>query len=277
MNLIRPLGKMMTVDEDGFLINDCHQNYLLPPWIHLVNELRQHCFTLWESRLCGVYLRGSVPRGLAILNTSDLDSLVILQGDITPTDQIRVKTLSQQLEKRYIFCKKVEIILLSFEEILSVNLLWQAIIKTQSLWIGGENIQPLLPKIKPGINLVNHAFDLELSLKKVITDLQNLSTQQLHFNTITKKKCAKITRLMLRSGFEIVMEQDQSYTRDLYFCYQRFSHYYPQEKSSMYKTLELALDPSSNRTGLLVFLKQFGGKLVTLINKNITKSGQLLF
>lgn len=106
MTKILPLGKLFSTNQNGFIINDCHPNKILPPWTSLVQELRQTCLQTWSSRLQALYLRGSVPRGLAILNCSDLDSFALLSGEITLEDIEQSRQLCQTLNRRYLFCKK---------------------------------------------------------------------------------------------------------------------------------------------------------------------------
>ncbi|HEY9810144.1 MAG TPA: hypothetical protein V6D13_12515 [Halomicronema sp.] len=265
ISYLRAIGKLMVTDEEGFLVNDCDQNKILPPWKNLVEELCQTCSNAWKTRLLGLYLRGSVPRGFAIPRVSDLDSMVILTGEISSDDWDLVKKICKGLERRFIFCKKVEIIIISEKELKQNYSPWQGIIKTQSLWLLGHDFQTVFPNFKPGLALISHCFDLELDLNKALKNLENLSSLQLSFNREVKKNCAWICRRLIRSGFELVMEADQSYTRDLYLCYERFSFYFPQHQWLMKKTLELALEPSEDRAGLIVFLRLFGGELVNLV------------
>ncbi|MGL4500624.1 MAG: hypothetical protein ACRCU2_16270 [Planktothrix sp.] len=65
---IVPWGQFFTMDAAGCVLNDCHTDKILPPWTALVIELRQASLDVWKNRLQGLYLRGSVPRGLAIFN-----------------------------------------------------------------------------------------------------------------------------------------------------------------------------------------------------------------
>ncbi|HEY9837772.1 MAG TPA: hypothetical protein V6D27_12860, partial [Vampirovibrionales bacterium] len=124
MTKILPWGHFFPTDENGFILNDCHWDKILPPWTALVEELRQTCLGIWDSRLQGLYLRGSVPRGLAILKVSDLDSFAILAGKVTDEDINQAHKISETLNRRYLFCKKVELIL--FDETLTHN--------AQSIW-----------------------------------------------------------------------------------------------------------------------------------------------
>lgn len=272
MTKILPYGHFFPTDQDGFIINDCHRDKILPPWTSLVEELRQTCLKVWPSRLKGLYLRGSVPRGLAILKISDLDSFALLSGEITPEDIEQSRKLCQALKRRYLFCKKVELILFDETLIHNTNSIWPVIIKTQSLQIAGNFLSENLNPIKPGPDLISYSYTWKADLATTLKGLEGLSPSALDYSNQVKKKSAWIARRMIRVGLELVLEQDQCYTPDLYHCYERFSAYFPQQRSSMIKALELAINPSSNRAGLIVFLRRFGRWLEEEVNRKFYPS-----
>ncbi len=269
MTKILPWGKLLATDAAGFILNDCHQDKILPPWTRLVAELRETCLQVWSTRLQRLYLRGSVPRGLAIPQVSDLDSFAILTGTITETDLNLSRNLARELKKRYLFCKKVELILLGWEEIYESNSVWPGIIQTKSLKIAGDDRPLNLPEFKPGVALINYAYTWETDLAQTLEILVKLSPHHLNFSAAVKKQCAWIARRMIRTGFELVMERDQSYTPDLYYCCERFSAYFPEQEAAMKKALELAIIPSANRPGLIVFLRSFGLWLLERVQEKL--------
>ncbi|WP_254563492.1 hypothetical protein [Oscillatoria sp. HE19RPO] len=257
MTKILPLGHLFPTDKEGFILNDCHPDKILPPWTSLVQELRQSCLQIWPSRLQALYLRGSVPRGLAILNGSDLDSFALLSGEITPEDIEQSRQLCQTLNRRYLFCKKVELILFEDKSIQKTDSIWPVIIQTQSLQIAGDFLPETL-NVKPGPDLISYSYTWQVDLATTLKNLECLSPHALDYSHQVKKQCAWIARRLIRVGFELVMEQDQCYTPDLYQCYERFSASFPEQRNSMKKALELAIKPSANRAGLIIFLRRFG-------------------
>lgn len=272
MTKILPCGHFFPTDKDGFILNDCDWNKILPPWTSLVEELRQTCLKVWPSRLKGLYLRGSVPRGLAILKISDLDSFALLSGEITPEDIEQSRQLCQALKRRYLFCKKVELILFDEALIHNTNSIWPVIIQTQSLQIAGDFLSENLKQVKPGPDLISYSYTWQVDLATTLKGLEYLSPNALDYSNQVQKKSAWIARRMIRVGFELVIEQDQCYTPDLYQCYERFSAYFPEQKNSMRKALELAINPSSNRAGLIVFLRGFGRWLEEEVNRQFYPS-----
>ncbi|MDJ1172653.1 hypothetical protein [Roseofilum capinflatum] len=267
MTQIRPWGKLLAQDPAGYLINDCHIDKILPPWTLLVEELRQRVQPPWSTRLQALYLRGSVPRGLALPQVSDLDSFAILSGEILDTDRSLARQICSQLQKRYLFCLKVELILLTQADIEQHYSIWPSIIQIQSLKIAGEDLPLTLPQFEPGSSLINYAYTWEKDLGQTLNILAQLSPQDARFSAQVKKQCRWIMRRMVRTGYELVMEQDQSYTPDLYYCYQRFALYFPEQQRAMHKALQLALFPSAHRPGLIVFLRGLGRWLVEQVKQ----------
>ncbi|MEX0270972.1 hypothetical protein AB3R30_17675 [Leptolyngbyaceae cyanobacterium UHCC 1019] len=272
MNPIRKLGRWMATDAEGYLINECSWEKIQPPWLNLVCDLRDGCVNQLGDRLHSLYLRGSVPRGLAIPAVSDLDSVALLLGEFEPDHlEALLKPLRTALMQRYPFCLKVETALVSAVEIQAPTSQWQATLQTQGLCIYGEDVRSHLPRFKPGAALINHAFDLADDLADTQTFLRQASADYPHDNAHIKAQCGWIARRMVRTGFELVMATEGTFTRDLYPCYECFARYFPAQEPLMRKALELAIQPSDNREGLLMFLSHFGAWLVERVDATLER------
>ncbi len=68
---IQKIGHLMRMDSEGYLINECNWEAIQLPWLTLVEALGNICIEELGDRLHSLYLRGSVPRGQAILNIHD--------------------------------------------------------------------------------------------------------------------------------------------------------------------------------------------------------------
>ncbi|WP_421654619.1 hypothetical protein [Leptothermofonsia sp. ETS-13] len=267
---IRKLGCLLEVDAEGYLINACDWGNIQSPWLELVHDLKAGCIDALGDCLHSLYLRGSVPRGAAIAGISDLDSIVILKNAVSSELEGWSKAFRLNLEQRYPFCTKVELLLIFYPEIWHSESSWQFVLQTQSLCIYGDDVRSQLPRFKPGITLVRHAFDLKDDLAETQSGLRQLSPNHPQFEEQVKEWCGWITRRMVRTGFELVMEVEGAFTRDLYPCYECFSRHFPAQEPRMRKALELAIQPSSNRNGLLLFLSDFGHWLVEQSDRTFT-------
>ena len=63
---------------------------------------------------------------------------------------------------------------------------------------------------------------------------------------------------ILRAGYELVMEKEKGYTRDLYPCYAGFTKYFPEQGSEMRQVLQLALNPTENISTIKNILSTIG-------------------
>ncbi|MBL1176737.1 hypothetical protein [Pantanalinema sp. GBBB05] len=265
MRQIQKLGSCMATDADGYLINECRWEQIQPPWLKLVADLRDACVSQWGDRLHSLYLRGSVPRGLAIPEISDLDSIAILQDEPGAESAAAIRLLQTELTRRHPFCSKVEVVLLSLTDMQSSTSLWAAIVQTQGLCIYGDDLRSQLPRCKPGMALISHAFDLADDLADTQAYLRQLPSYHPQLDTWIKTRCSWLARRMVRTGFELVMTSEGTFTRDLYPCYESFSRYFPAQEPLMRKALELAIQPSANRAGILMFFSHFGSWLVETV------------
>ena len=91
-----------------------------------------------------------------------------------------------------------------------------------------------------------------LNVQDVPTELEELYALERHGAEADalKRKCSELTKVVIRAGFELVMEREQRYTTSLYYCYQSFAKYYPQKASLMEHALRLYLNPSSTLNDL---------------------------
>ena len=59
----------------------------------------------------------------------------------------------------------------------------------------------------------------------------------------------------------LVISRAKVFSRDLYYCYELFAKFYPQEEATMRQALEYALNPRENKEILLSFVERLGGFL----------------
>ena len=56
----------------------------------------------------------------------------------------------------------------------------------------------------------------------------------------------------------LVVSRAKVFSRDLYYCYELFAKFYPQEEATIRQALEYALNPTENKERLLPFIKRLG-------------------
>lgn len=267
---LRPYGRFWNLDDAGYLINDCATEFLQTPWRELVENWQRGCLEILGSQVISVYLRGSIPRGLAIEGVSDLDGLVIVPSlDGLEQHQTALRELGRKLRSQYPFCSAIETQIIPEADLWNTQLPWGILLKTQGLPLWGVDHRPHLPPVTLGRHLIRHAWQLRQNIHNTRQWLRQPQLNHKQAIPVIQHKCAWLCRRMVRSGFELVMEREQAYTRDLYLNYAVFARYFPAQEREMRRTLQLAISPSAQRSGLLVFWREFGHWLTEQIDQQL--------
>ncbi len=252
---IRDIGTLVPCDAEGYIVNIASTQYLKPPWDAPVLAVVERCQLYFGHRLVALYLRGSLAYGTAIVGMSDLDMFVIVADALTEDDQTWGDQLKIEITHTfpYLVGADFDLVPLSRTENTAVRL----VLKTQTIFLWGRDLTVDYPKFKISHWAAQHVYLLGHQLGDVLTALFQEQDQQAIAAT-----CAWICKRIVRAGFELVMEREQAYTRDLYPAYQTFSKYYPEQKPQMYHALQLAVFPTTDRAALVAFLAGFGAWLV---------------
>jgi hypothetical protein len=184
----------------------------------------------YGNKLTHVFTRGSVAKGQAVDNISDIDSFACVADGIEP-----VNYYESAIKKQYPFCAGVE-----FQAYTPSELPLDDWLIIQSLCIYGE--PPQQPKIKPGNDMVRHANNVFLMAKSA--QKKSLVLQKTSDEEKRKDYCVWLMKQILRTGVELTYERSGRFTRDLWLCYKDFSEYYPDAAKVMYQVLYLALNPT---------------------------------
>ncbi len=253
MRIIKPYGSFFKNNEQGEIINMTHRAFILPPWTEAVSAIQTAYLEKYEHHIHSIYLRGSVPRGLAIQKVSDVDSFAILQPDSAHIRDAQGEfNIEKKLGEQFPFTTRIEFYTLPYAKVIAPSSAHPFNIKINSLCLWGHNLSEDIPSFMPGKTI---AFFAQHYAKQLTQFQQRYPT----LNTATQLKdaCAWIMKRTVRSGFDLVMEKIGKYTRDLYPCYQGFSDQYPQHEPQMRQALTWAIAPTSNMNSVNIFVKTF--------------------
>lgn len=262
MTQILPLGDVLAVDAEGYLINPCRHSLIAPPWSAAVEALVAAYRYHLGARLHSVYLRGSVAKGGAIEGVADLDSFAVLHSEPEDTDDAWIAPLQARMAKEFPFHTGVEVTLLSHRTVCEdpKDWVWPFLIKTQSLCLWGDDLAPSLPSYRPGPALAMHAPLLTADLKQFRAECPQ--GEDVEVAQDTRDWCQWIMKRVVRTGFELTMAQEQTYTRDLYPCYAAFARHYPEQAPQMRQALQWAIQPTDQKQPMQQFLDEFGAWLL---------------
>lgn len=260
--LIEPIGSVIRPNSEGYLVNPNRLERIEPEWRSAIDATTDEFRAHFESLLHSVYVRGSVAAGHGVPGVSDLDFIVIL--DVSGEGIERERMNARQwfagvrpiLLRQYSFVEDIDLTIRRRD---NVGPIISFMLQVTGVCVDGEDLIPTLLPYRIGPDIAQHAPNLSREIEETKSWL---ARDQLAGEVV--KKCRWIMKRLIRSGFELVMERAQVYTRDLYPCYQYFSRYYPERKADMYHALELAVNPTTEKDKIIEVLNQLGGWLVTV-------------
>lgn len=245
--------KFLKQDENGFIINEANQSLISTKWKEAIDYTVLLFKELYKDKLDTIYLRGSVTIGAQIDTSSDIDILVFLRRDKTDDDYAIFEKINKEVIKNHPFIERVDIIADNVSTI-TTNKSYQVMIKTQSICIyGNDSFLYSLPSFTPK-EAIFHIY-------KIGTDINNFIhffNSEINDLELIKLKCKTIMKRIVRTGFELVVNDSGKYTRDLYTCYSEFVKYYPNKKQEMEQALLFAIEPTNNVDLILKVLKGIG-------------------
>lgn len=255
-----PIGGYFPKDKAGFLINPANWNLVPIIYQQFIYKLLDKFPKNEKSLINSVYLRGSLARDIDEKHIADIDLFALThKKGMRWEKQEFIEQLIVETKKETGLNQEVEFYTSSYDEDLLLNYpALAAIIKTQSVCFSGQDFAKKLPKFKPGKSLSLHYRWLESDIKKAID--KNA--------TITEQKNALKT--LIRTGFEIVMERENEFTPDLYWCCKSFGKWYPEHANQMNNSLYFYLNANEINPTINTFLQEFGGHIVKESLKKLT-------
>lgn len=254
MNEITKSGVFLDTDEEGYLLSDSSAGKIVSPWSEAVDYARELEVRRLGDRLHSLYLRGSAARGRAIPGRSDLDLFAVIFDD-KPGDAPPPPLWSQNTEfrRRFPFVTSVESSHIALANVHGPFHYYRFAMKVSAVCIHGEDLLPQIAPYKADAPIAEEWFRIFPHLiDQLVDDLDKARDEETQ-----KSLCQDLMKAFLRAGFLLVMKRQNSYTRDLYPSYQSFSHFYPERKSTMWRCLELAVNPISDTEEFLPLVTDF--------------------
>jgi len=255
-------GTYLATDDQGYLIRDPTLGNFQLKWKKVVDECVEIYQQVIGDALHSIYVRGSVARGTAIDKVSDIDFMIVIKNEVA---------LENKEAWHKILCDSRSKIIISNPFITDIEMPIQSLswlhnsqsklfIKYQSVCVLGEDVINSLPGVHISKAYI-HAHKFEKNLDQLKSRLSRGAHLQDH--------CRWIMKRTVRIGQEIIAVRENRFTRDLYLCWQSFSHWYPEKSDAMYKVLELAINPTDDPEYIREVLDPMKGFLVEEIKKHI--------
>jgi hypothetical protein len=243
-------GAFLATDASGNLISDASAGKIVSPWREAVDFAREIEVRRLGDHLHSLYLRGSVPRGVALHGRSDLDLFAVLfDNESTPPPPPQF----EDFLSRFPFVPSIESSHITLAHVHGPFHYYRFVMKTSAVCIHGEDLLPQIQPYTTNAPIAEEWFRIFPHLvDQFVADLKQSGSDE------TKKRlCHDMMKGFLRAGMLLVMKRARAYTRDLYPSYQCFSKFYPAQEPAMRRCLELAVNPISDRHVLLPFVTDF--------------------
>lgn len=262
--MIRKTGRYLGVDKAGFIVPDVSQDLIPEKWQELINAIIAFTEEYEAHNVVALYVRGSVPRGLAIEGVSDLDLLFIVRNADTALSE-HVLSFKKALLERYPFCNGIEWSIDPLPDMNAIPLRSEdrhlaRLIKTQALHLWGQDLASSFPKVKPGVDMVSHAFGLAYEWQAFPARMRAAS------QTRCDQLCLWMGKRLLRTAFELVALDKPLFTRDLYLCYETAATEYPEIASELYEVLALSLQQNVSADAVITCFSPVADFLSIKIN-----------
>jgi hypothetical protein len=274
----RRIGRFLVTDSLGYVQPDVAIDLINGVWRPLVQFVVSALMN--RDRVGAVYLRGSIPRGLAIENFSDADFIYFSETDFERADS----EVEETAKANFPILSELKLFRLNRAEFDKIHHpqrrpYFHMLIKTQSLFLAGDDIAKHIEPFRIGREMVSHVFALENEFAKsqqwVLTLPPSIPNEQMR--TIERSVRRWISKRIVRSGFEVTMNRTDHFTRDLYLCYQQFAMFYPEHANQMYQVLGNCLNgdhSAAKYSELVQFLAGEGLRLLADKNDNCsTRTG----
>lgn len=269
MNKVIKIGRLLKTDKDGFIISESSADKIASPWKEAVEEIKNVYLKHLDDVVHSIYVRGTVSRGEAIEGISDIDTFAVIRKKPGKIDRSWVKDTRKMLEQKFNFSTGVEFGFVTYNELFEDDGLFnnRFTIKTQSACIYGEDLAQTIPPFRADIKTASH---FHRNLKKILGNTKKGITNNPDKEDI-REWCRWAMKRIIRAGFVLVMDKEQTFTRDLYPSYELFSKHFPDQEPKMKMALDLAINPIDDPNEIANLLDNFGVWMEEQVERKFAK------
>lgn len=253
--LIVRLHAMYGLDEKGFIVSDVSKDKIHDVYLPCIRETNDRLSNLFTQELHSVYVYGSVARGEAVINTSDLDIIAMFHTNLTPTKLAELTKLSNELSQKYhSLFRDVGIAAASYDYAMDPSNYYEnAFLKELCVCVFGEDIGERFGPYKLTSEIaIRFNGDIEEVLMRTLTRLEVASNEE--FKKITQN----FSRKLIRTFYSMVMVRSQIWTTRLHQQAEIVIHHFPEKASTIHTLLRWIEEPLSDRNAVYELFKREG-------------------
>ncbi|MBM7095142.1 nucleotidyltransferase domain-containing protein [Bacillus sp. H-16] len=243
------------LDRNGFIVSDVNKNKIEHAYWPCIKESVAELVQLFPDRLHSVYVYGSVARGEATVQKSDLDLIALFNGPLSPVKSADLTELAKDLSKKYrSLVREVGIAAAFYDYTVDpANYYEQAFLKEISVCVHGEDLGDRFGpyRLSP---------EIAISFNGDIGDVLTRTRKKL--DASSEKEFKKITqnfaRKLIRTYYFMVMVRSRIWSTRLHEQADIVITHFP-DKKPVVRTLENWLeDPPADRDAVLELIKKEG-------------------
>lgn len=207
------------VDPNGFLKPPVNSINEIDPINEIIlNEIIRECKRLFRKDLVGVYFRGSQ---LLNANFSDFDVVIVTENLGIWSSYNLSRHFDVKFGTQFYHIKNFDAVLLDHNQVKMQRDL-QFIVKVLSVHVYGVEIEKDIADFRPTneIAFLQHKFNAKWAHVRTLIGEGD--------GTQLKAMVNFMVKYFIRCAYELVLEREGRYTRELDLCHQVFSKYYPE-------------------------------------------------
>jgi len=249
---VEEIGSYFDLDENSFIINPSDWSNVPSKWHAPIDEIQNAYLDYFQDSLHSLYLRGSLARGTYVAGISDIDFIGLVQRETKWEHVVFENDLELELKSKFPFVSDLELMVSAYSKNLLASYPALAmILKTQAICLYGNDIRKEIPHFKLGQSLLLHFKWIEKDVKEYL---------KLKRPSVSDNQ--GVMKVMIRCGFELVIEKEKAFTLDLYPAVQSFKKHYPEYGQEMDSALYFYLNPFENLKKQRELIVTFGDWLV---------------
>ena len=241
------------LDSNGYIVSEVHVDHIDAIYWPCIRDSIDRLEKLFSERLMSVYIYGSVARGDAVIEKSDLDLLAMFDTTLSVDELTKLRKLVAELSHDYqSLVREVGITFAYYDETMDpANYYENAFLKELCVCVSGEDVMkpfgpyPLIPEIPIQFN-----GDISEKSSRLLEKLETSSEEEFQFVT------QKIARKLIRTFYSMVMVRSQIWTSRIDEQAHVFLSHFPEKKTAVDTLLKWIAEPPTANDSTVQLLKQ---------------------
>jgi uncharacterized protein len=250
------------LDENGFIIPEVSYENILPEYKGLIEASITALKSALPNLIHSIYAYGSVARGDAVREKSDMDLLVIFTRELTEAERSTLNKMLAGLSAKYVsLVREVGVADCTYNEMLDAKNKygWGAYLKTLCVCVDGEDLTKRFGKFKLSSDIaIGFNGDIDTDLQSTLLKIKDAETDE-----EAGKIAATFARKLIRTCYSMVMTRAQVWTTKLGKQADVFIKYFPEKRAFVRTLQDWVVQPPHNRNDVVAVLESEGSWVVS--------------